>query len=318
MNCIVTFKSKESETSITLYSHFTCIYGRESGEGKSYFVDLLKDGIRTGEISVQVSENLPFVVADDLTITGVLESKRRLVVLIDELSMLRSSILKRVNESEHLFISVNRAMPLNLEYPLSGIYKLDYNPDDNTFEFLHMNDLKLLRKNDILSRFDSVITESSMNRSEHELLSVYLDNVIPSSGRDRVQNIIRLQGTKRLLVLVDLGAVGRAYGILAKRSSKNPNLRFYPYECFEHLLHCSKLVKTNRVVVDENSLSKYSYLSLEQYFEDLLERETAGTCIEYKHGAPLKEGFLDKDNFDLVFKSTVGILLWEYIRRFGN
>lgn len=54
-------RSDGKSVNVRLFSHYTCICGKFSGEGKSEFVSLLEDGISTGDISV-VSK-LPFAIA---------------------------------------------------------------------------------------------------------------------------------------------------------------------------------------------------------------------------------------------------------------
>ncbi len=45
-----------------------------------------------------------------------------------------------------------------------------------------------------------------------------------------------------------------------------------------------------------------------------MEELTAGSSLEYKHGKRLSEAFLDKGNFDLVFKSDTGKGLYHFIK----
>ncbi len=61
-------RSDGKSVNVRLFSHYTCICGKFSGEGKSEFVSLLEDGISTGDISV-VSK-LPFAIAAPWFVRG--------------------------------------------------------------------------------------------------------------------------------------------------------------------------------------------------------------------------------------------------------
>ncbi len=62
----------------------------------------------------------------------------------------------------------------------------------------------------------------------------------------------------------------------------------------------------------------FDYITIEKYYEEVLEELTAGSCLEYKHGKRLPKAFLDKGNFDLVFKSDTGKGLYHFIKNYGS
>ncbi len=62
-------------------------------------------------------------------------------------------------------------------------------------------------------------------------------------------------------------------------------------------------------------IDPFDYLSLERYYESLLEQMTRGTEIECRHGERLPAIILDKDNLSRLLDSDVGRLLLEYIQR---
>ena len=79
----------------------------------------------------------------------------------------------------------------------------------------------------------------------------------------------------------------------------NPGIKFYNYQSFEELLCVSQLVKNL-----QTTTLKYvfDYITIEKYYEEVLEELTAGSSLGYKHGKSLLKAFLDEGNFDLVFK----------------
>lgn len=316
MSYTVTFRSNNgSITTLTLYSHYTCIYGDDSGEGKSYFFSLIEERITRGNITVEVSDGLHFTTANEGSLEAILRLPETHVVMIDELTMLQTNLIDKVNKSKHLFITINRGMALRLNYPLKGIYKIDYaviNGEDS-FEFLPVSGLKLLNQEFLRTPIDYIITESEGDRSEHELLSVYISNLLASSGQNKIYRQIKSRLTDRILVLADLCAIGCAYDMLCRVVEKSDNVVFYPYDCFEQLLLESNLVRKYQNNIARES--EFNYFSLEAFYEDILEKETKGTDIEYLHGKPLSSEYLNRSNFEEIFKTSVGMLLWEYLRR---
>ena len=138
----ITFTDKISgeSSSLELVSKFTCIYGKDSGEGKSEFFSRVEDGINTDSISID--SELPFTLADDATLAAILNTVDRSIILIDEFSFVRSSLVKIINKSKHLFIVISRTLPLKGNFSMSGIYRI--RRTDNWFQFEHFESLPLL------------------------------------------------------------------------------------------------------------------------------------------------------------------------------
>lgn len=307
----VTFIKREdnSSVSVTLYSHYTCLYGKESGEGKSYFVSLISMLISTDQMDVVISdESLSFTIASSDSIRAIVENRsKRYVILIDETSMLSVGALVELNKSNHIFICVCRSLPLRLSYPMNGIYKIIWN--EESLDILPIDCLPTMR---YVDKKRAIITESREGRSEHELLSVYLDNIVAACGRDRIEKKLR-HVDKPTLVFADLGAIGPAYALLKKRC-KGKDILFYDYFCFEQLLYESNVVQE---LGEHVSLNVFDFISIEEYYEKLLELSTKKK-IRYKHGIPLSKVFLSKSNFKHVFSGKCAKLLKEYIEKYGN
>lgn len=297
-----------SKVSINVYSHYTCLYGEYSGEGKTYLLDYIREGRNTGEIEVVVPKGYGFAIADEGSIDLALSNPNPFVIMIDEASALQENVIKKLNKSKHIIICVARSMPLKMDYPMQGMYRVSFS--EESFDIQLMEGLPVAVDG---GRYDEIVVESSKGRSEHQLLSVYLPNVVASGGRDNIQKHIR-DASKRYLVFADLANIGRSYQLLMKRSRQG-NVKFYNYSCFEELLYESNLVKSIGVVVDADI---FGFTTIEKYYEYLLEKKTKGTNIEYVHGKPLKEGYVNKKNFLKVFSSRVSKGIRKYIEKYGR
>lgn len=296
-----------AEVTLELISHYTCIYGKESGEGKTEFIARVEEGMNDG--SVRVESPFPFAIATPGNIEALLSNEQRQILMLDESVVLRDELIRLANNSIHLLICITRAVPLKNAYPLDGIYLLS-RTDNGWFQVTRDMLFKRLKKLPEES-FERIITEAQRDRSEHELLSLYLKNVESAGGHNRIEQLLR-RSDGDMLVFMDLGNIGNAYGILHKRVAQNPRILFYNYDAFEQLLTDSLFVKEFGKEVE---LDPFDYLSLERYYESLLEQMTKGTEIEYKHGERLPAIILDKDNLSRLLDSDVGRLLLEYIQR---
>lgn len=316
MKYTVTFENIEDDTytSIELYSHYTCILGKYSGEGKSYFYDYIENGLsdKSVEVSIEGPEHVEFTLATEASMKAILGNPNRLVILIDEAATFNSKLIKEMNESHHLFICITRAMPFKLDCPLNGLYYLK--DEDGSFDIYKVPKLPLATD---FTKGSTIVCESQRGKSESQLLSTYLDGVISAEGRDNLAAKVRILNGD-VLVLADLGNIGRAYRLLMKRCSQNPGIRFYDYECFEQMLLESSLV-SSMGNDDDIPYDEFEFFSIERYYEKALEFKTQGTSIEYKHSNPvLKKPYVDKDNFSKVFDGETAKGIKEYIEKFGN
>lgn len=305
---VVSFNQNEnnSTTSINVYSKFTCIIGNDSGEGKTEFYSLLEEGFNDG--SVTIDAPLPVVLVNEGAFDGIITNKDPYICIIDEGGMFLDRRIRSMNHSPHYFIIISRGITSNISYPYCGIYEL--NREGDWFNIHHTSRLNVA--NELRTEYSTILTESAPNRSEHELLSVYLDNLKACSGRDRIYKGIRNSGNDTLVV-ADLGNIGPAFSILSEMC-REYDVELYDYQCFEELLFESLLVQQ----LPSTSVTKRSSdsldVSIEQFYERILTERTKGTILEYKHKAPLSREFLDKKNFDKVFGSSVGKPLLNYIK----
>lgn len=307
-----TEKTSGRELQITLYSKFTCIDGKESGEGKTELLVRLQQGISLGEIECNLGDS--FAIADGSSIGALLNSRERLVIMTDESTLLRQDLLTKISKSKHVFVSITRAMLLRMDYSMMGIYVVERTSDD-WFTIKNAESLPLITDSASVLEADTIVTESHVGRSEYELLNRYFNNLKAAGGRDRIEAALRQCNTA--VVFADLASIGRAYRLLKKRCQQNDSIHFYPYQCFEQLLFESPLIQdiANAPALRHTKIGEalFDYETIERYYEDVLERLTANTKLEYKHGKGLAKVFLDETQRRAILDSNVGKLLLDAV-----
>ncbi|MDE7311867.1 MAG: hypothetical protein K2N87_09695 [Eubacterium sp.] len=274
-------KSDKKELSITLYSHYSCIMG-DSGIGKTCFFETIAENEVTNEIEVQ--SDYPIITATVGNLNGILDIPQRRIVFIDESNVFgqQQELMEKINASQHLFVCIGRAFTCNGDYPLQGIYTVHI--DGDWFSIKRAEELNVTRQ---FSRRQTIITESSPNRSEHEVLKPYFEHFICAGGRNRIQ--AKLLRVKSGIVFADLGNIGRAYHMLLKRIRNNADIYFYDYQSFEQLLYDSPLLEQCRLA---GTKSNFDEITVERYYSALLE-ECTSCCkeLKYVHGKPLACGY---------------------------
>lgn len=299
----VEFKSKVGVCSIKLYTKFTCIYGKDSGEGKTQFLNYLREAIELNSLRITASNGQEVHIVPEGGLEDALKIPNRILIL-DEATSVHCTFIKLLQNYHGLLICISRNLPLKGDYGLKSIYLLKRT---NTW-FTLIND-NSLRMYDSPCRIDQVITEAGEGHSENELLKLYIPNIMAAGGRDNIPKLIRnIQGN--VLVFTDLGNIGRIYHLLKKRCIQYESLYVYNYQAFEELLYKSKLVNGTDSLYNISSLY---FISLERYFEKALEDTTKGTPLEYHHGKYLSAAYLDIRNCQKIFDTTIGKPLWELI-----
>ncbi len=304
---ILKFEHRNQDRNIEfeLLSKFTCINGKNSGEGKSEFLIELEQGIQLGEISCNLGDY--FAIADAGSINALLQLPHRTVLMIDETVALQSEVQEKMQQSKHVFVCITRAMGLHFDYHMKGIYHI-YRTDD-WFLVERAKPLPMLEEHR-LSILDDAVTESRKLRSEHQMLSeIGFQNITAACGRDEIEK--KLRNTKGdIIVFADLSAIGKAYRLLMKRCQQNENIRFYNYDSFEQLICSSTLFKQKS---EKSRLDSFSFLTLERYYEKVLEEITAGTDFQYEHGKPLSKAY--SAHWHELLESESGKALKELIKR---
>lgn len=294
----VDFKYKGQIASLKLYSKYTSISG-DSGDKKSKFINKALEYVNRDDpdFSYTVSNGFDITFVNVSTPLKDFISLTNRVFVLDDYALRNSRIADALLNTDNLFILVCRSTSMLGCVPLIGCYTLQ--KCANWYSF---SAVQLPMYNEGV-HIDKIITESDKDRSEHALLSVYKDDIIPSKGQGNVlKQLYHVKGIK--LVLLDLGNVGDILPALQDYVSKNNDVYFYDYQAFEELLYKSPLLQH---LICDTSYSVFTTKSLEEYYENVLEECTRGTEYEYVHKHPvLAAPYLDKANFNKIFDSEVG------------
>ena len=320
-NCTLTFTGTQKQGSVTinLCSHYTLIIGENSGEGKSHFFNFFERRFRNSSISITNSMGYSILFATTSSaLDGFLKIPQRCIIFVDEILLSQGSgYVASLNVSNHLFIVVARNSAFNISAPMNGIYEVKRWIDGGTlfFDLIQVKSLRLYSGNKIVD-FDFIVTESRDGRSEHQLLSEYLDKdiIIAAYGNTRIyKKLTSKVKSGVVLVLMDLSNMSGFYSKLRNLCEKRKDLYFYDYNCFEELLYKSRIIPKN---VDVGSV--FDYLTVERYYEALLMESTSGTDLCVKHGQKLPAIYLDKSNFDAIFNTDIGKGLYILIKNSGD
>lgn len=266
---------------LELISHFTCILGIDSGEGKSWFYDYISDNLPIGQVTIE--SELPVIIADTTNLLDFVEIPTRSIIFIDEWVLTKfSKQFKLINESKHLFLCITRAFPFKTTSPLDGIYKItdDANGWFQCNKLNENHDLPLASKE---FKFNYIVTEAQQDKSENQFMKAWSKNnnikIIGSNGKDRIAYVLKTLEKKytnpAILVLTDLYNISGQYSILRKRCRDNPNIRFYNYGSFEEMLFNSKFLAAY------TKLNSLDFITLERFYEAALEQFTRGMPYEY-------------------------------------
>lgn len=267
----VDFKYKGQIASLKLYSKYTRISG-DSGNKKSKFVNKALEYVNheDPDFSYTVSNGFDVTFVSVNTPLKDFISLTNRVFVLDDYALRNSKIADTLLNTDNLFILVCRSTSILGCVPLIGCYTLQ--TCGNWYSF---NAVQLPMYNEGV-HVDKIIAESAKDRSEHALLSVYKDDIIPSKGQGNVPKRLRhTKGTK--LVLLDLGNIGDILPALQDYVSKNNDVYFYDYQAFEELLYKSPLLQH---LIRETSYSAFTDVSLEKYYEHVLAECTLGTEYE--------------------------------------
>lgn len=279
--------------SIDLFSKYTSILGVDSGEGKTWLFETVQSHKLQNRLKIECE--YPVIFPSITEIGELLLLNEPTVIFCDEINVnLLNDLQERIINSPHLIVSIGRATPFHFASPLKGIYQVLITGDE-TFDVKNINYDSKLPICDSLDGVDVVVTEASPDKSESALFKEYCKvfnknvEIIDACGKDNVPKKLRyLTRTKpnsKIVVLTDLGNISIQFKQLFKQCSENPNISFYPWDSFEELLCKCKFVIINGNKVPE--MNVFSYLSVEKYYEALLEVMTAGKSFQFKHEKPI-------------------------------
>lgn len=339
--CLLSFKSINSVDtilfSIKLISHFTTVYGIDSGEGKSWLFDMLIRMRAANELQITCigteGESYDVVFASLDTFKELLEQEARKVIIVDEIFINKSSeLLKLVNSCSHFLVVITRSFPMAANSPLNGIYTVHVG-STGKFHVELINKQGLIPLTTSLKDADIIVTEASSGRSENQLLQFLIKKfnknilLIAADGKDKIQAKLlwctKKYPEKRIVVFTDLYNISAQLKLLVKRCKQNPNIVFYNYGCFEELLCESSFIAQVKKCFNKKS---FDYITLERFFEEKVNFLTKGTIIEYNHHKPIMSEcylqecvlcanlceFYAENKLQDLLDSYVGIPIYEY------
>lgn len=277
---------------IPLISKYSIITGL-SGIGKTQFYNYVLDN---DSPFVTRECDLPVITATSENINAIFDENNRMersVVFVDELLLKQHKMSEKlINQSTHLILSIGRDIPFIGYAPLESIFTIER--DGDWFKLIKMMDADKILISRNVTDYDYIVTEAEEGRSEHELLTAWRQNesvqIIPAGGKDQIHKVLlnlnRNYGQPKVLVLTDLANFGFQYKLLLKRCKDNPNIVFYDYASFEQMLFESKFVhgKTDK--------SPFDFITLERFYEIILQNSTKDTPLSYQHGKPLAKCYL--------------------------
>ncbi len=225
-----------------LISKYSIITGL-SGIGKAWFYNY----VLADEMGFVKTEcELPVITATGENINAIFNEKNlmeRMIVFVDELLLKQYSIPEKlINKSKHLVLSISRDIPFIGYAPIRSIYNVKR--ENGWFKVNRMMDIDKIKISKMSREYDFIVTESGLNRSEHELLINWAANpeikIVAANGKDRVQKVLlelnKKYGNPGILVLMDLSNFGMQYQLIAKRCADNPSIFFYDYASCEEML----------------------------------------------------------------------------------
>lgn len=331
----IRLKGPSYDFELGLYSHYTLIEGIDSGEGKSWCYDTLRADFSDGLLSIECA--YPVVFADELSLTEVLDRKELAVIFVDEIVANKNSFRHLIDETKHLILAITRDSYFVSVAPLHGIYQVF--SEEDRFVVRPFNFDQKLPMCASIDSADIIVTEASAEKSENALLSEVLKRcgvsleIVSAGGKDKIASkllhLTRTRPDANIVVFMDLGNVSSQLRLLVKRCAQNKNISFYEWDAFEELLCQSNFVMNNSV--RQVDYSPFSFLSLERYYERVLQELTKGMPFAYKHKTPIvnhcyfeecfecNECDIECDNkLKAVFDSKVGRVLLEYLSKIGR
>lgn len=278
----------------TIKRNITIVRG-DSGSGKTTLYEMVADHMRYGEQSgVTVQCARPCVALTDSDWKAQIANFSDSIVFVDEglKDLLSHDFAAAVRGSSNYFVIITRADLPSLPYSVKEIYRVKTSGKFHTLTPLYpererhrYSASKALPKTD----FDVLLTEDS--RSGHQFFSQRFagSSLVCESAGSNAGVLKWLDGHagSNVFAIAD----GAAFGPFADRVMKlqeahHDSITICLPESFEWLLLTSGIVKSAKVeeVLDNpgNHIDSASYMSWEQFFADLLRRETKGTPFAYR------------------------------------
>lgn len=264
----------------------------DSGIGKTTLVELLQDD----SYDVEKETSLPIIVATATTWQIVIQGSKSSIIIFDDMDCVEtqefSSLFREYAvENDLYFIIIGRADTVTspmarLSYSVDSIYTIV--SDGNQYNQAHYYNLP-----EYTGECDSVLIEDTAAGYVFfkKLFDGFANVQCSQDGKSSIVRDALQISNGKTLVLFDGAAFGchidefynkvvRAYDVVVLNE----------YECFEELLVRTNMFKNDDTVqVGLSNLpdSANSWLSWEQYFENLIKDATISKQYKHSHGAKL-------------------------------
>lgn len=298
----------------TLRRNFTIVKG-DSATGKTTLVEMIREYETQGSDSaINLSCEKACVVIEGNTWKRQLrELDEDSIIFIDEGSRFVASkeFADVALGSGHYYVIVTREVLYMIPYSVAEIYGIHSSGKYNSLqpvyhEFYRLYAEKEPEKDDN-KKIDTVVTEDS-NSGYQFFSGIIRNNVlcISAGGNSNLFHVIREKAQEKhgILIIADGAAFGAYMPQISTWMKRHDNVIFlYLPESFEWLILKSGLIDGNYVSdilkSPEDSIESLEYASWEQFFTDLLIKETNGTYLQYQK-TKLNTNYLRKRERDAV------------------
>ena len=295
----------------TIRRNITVVRG-DSGTGKTTLFEMVADHARLGEQSgVNVQCERPCVALTDSDWRNQLAGFSNSIVFIDEglRDLLTDDFARAVRGSSNYFVIITRADLPALPYSVNEVYRIKASGKYHSFVSAyseHEGHRYAFSKAAPKADFEVLLTEDS--KSGLQFFERRLTGVgIPCSSakaNSSILNWLDAHLDSHVFVVADGAAFGAfADRVLKLQDSHRDNITVCLPESFEWLLLASGVIKSEEAVRALESPAGYvdssEYMSWEQFFTDLLKKESKGTPFEYSK-ANLAEAYALEPNASQV------------------
>lgn len=296
--------------------NITIIQGN-SATGKTTLINMISEYERLGNGSgITLKCDVPCFVLPTTDWKLFIENRSNCILFVDEnMPYIKSKeFAETVNCSDIYIVIINRDSLPQLSYSIEEIYGIREDRDSQKYvkskkvynSLFHLYNIK----NSIRCNPKIVITEDSNSGNEF-YSALYGNQCISSNGKSNVVKVaskyIAEEGD--ILTIVDGAAFGADIQNYMRTVGIRDNYYLYAPESFEYLLLKSEIVEVSDNKLSETYLYADSkrYASWEQYYTELLVKETDGTPYKYsKH--KLNSTYIIKSNLNKVVKILPAII----------
>ena len=275
----------------TLTRNLTIVAG-DSGTGKTTLYELIAEHTRLGAASgVQITSDAPCVALTDIDWLNQLRHTRSSVVFVDEgfEPLATHEFAAAIKSTDNYYVLITREPLYELPYSVDEIYEIRTSGKYHTFQRMYQrsDDRLYARADDILPPVH-VLTEDS--RAGYQFYQHFYDGTsvqCHSAGSNSgVFAWLQKHHDEGVFVIADGAAFGAEMNRVMELQHQFPDkITICLPECFEWLILQSGLIDAPDLQEMLENPSAYvdsaQYFSWENFFEEYLVQQTAGTHYAY-------------------------------------